>query len=990
MKKILFAFMLMITVTAFSQDRTVTGNVTDDTGQPLPGASVVVKGTNNGTQTDFDGNFSINVTGNDNVLEISYVGFATEDLPLNGQTSITVSLSEDSEALEEVVVIGYSTVKKKDLTGAVSTVDTENAFLAPVADPQNALQGRASGVQVTSSSGAPGAAPEIIIRGGNSITGGNEPLYVIDGFVGAGDISSLNPNDIESIQVLKDASSTAIYGARGTNGVIIITTKKGRKGKPVVNFRTSSGIQTLPNELDVQSPLELATFFNNISPDQDNLPFDLNNLPGTETNWQDELIRPATLSDYQLSVSGGSDATNYFVSAGYLNQDGIVQESGFQRYSLRSNIDFTISKIFKTGINFALSRTETDNNSVSFTDLVRADPSKPIFDEDGEFFIGADPILGTVTGNVLANAFTQDDDVTLDKVFINTYIEAGFFDNKLTWKSTFGGDFRYRKQDQFTPSSNPSKVLAGNQLADAQIDQSNTANFINSNILNYKQTFGNHAIDILAGAEFQTNNAETTRINAGNLPSDEVGVNAVDLATSENVAVRSGYTERHRIGVFGKVGYIYKDRYVFNASIRRDGSSSLGINERYENFPSASFAWKIKEESFLQNVDGINDLKLRLNYGRTGNSGVAAFETIAEFTIDRSTILINGAPVPGVTQSKLAKPNLGWEITDQYDMGLEFSLFNSRLSGEIDVYYKKTTDLLLAENTLDFTGFTTLLTNIGAVQNRGIDVTLNGVIARTDDFQWDASINISTFKNEVLDLGQSTFLAGNQLPAPAADENQRLIVGEPVGIFWGAKYLGFDPETGAAIFEDISGPDGVPDGIYSEEFDDQVIGNANPDFFGGFQNNFRYKNLDLATFFTFSVGNENYSQEFFRANETTVNSFSSIRNNMFSITNTENALFPAFGSENYDLSNSLYVQNASYLRLTTLQLGYNFPSGLINGISKLRVYGTGNNLFLAKSNDYIGFDPDVNTGRIDRIERGFDGIGYPKNRSILIGIDVSF
>ena len=503
MKKILFAFMVTISVTVFSQEKTVTGVVTDNTEIPLGGANVIEKGTTNGTQTDFDGNFTITVSGEDAILEVSYIGFSKKDISVNGESALTIVLEEDAEALDEVIVVGYETIAKKDLTGAVASVDTEKAFLAPTASLDNGIQGRASGVQVTSSSGEPGSAPIIVIRGGNSITGGNDPLFVVDGFVGADNIATLNPNDIESIQILKDAASTAIYGARGTNGVVIVTTKKGRTGKPVVNFRASSGIQNIPGEIDVQTPRELAQFFNDASPDQDNLPFDLDNLPGTVTNWQEELTRAATLADYQLSVSGGSEAVKYFVSAGYLNQEGIVKGSGFERYSLRSNVDFKLSDIFTAGINFSLSRTERENNTVGFTDLLREDPSKPVFDEDGNFFSGNNPILGNQTGHALADALLNDDNTTLNRVFINTYLGASFFDNKLNWKSTFGGDFTFNNRQRFTPSTNPSSILAGNQLAAAIINRSNAENYLNENTLTFTETFGDHFLNILLGSSFQ-------------------------------------------------------------------------------------------------------------------------------------------------------------------------------------------------------------------------------------------------------------------------------------------------------------------------------------------------------------------------------------------------------------------------------------------------------------------------------------------------------
>lgn len=987
MKQILTAFTVMITMAVFSQEKMVNGMVTDESGQPLPGANIIEKGTVNGTQSDFDGRFTLKVKDENSILEVSYVGFSKKEIQVGNQTDLNIILEENTASLEEVVVIGYGTVKKKDLTGSVSTVKAEDALMAPVATLQDALQGRASGVQVTSSGGAPGSAPDIIIRGGNSITGGNSPLYVIDGFVGAGNISSLNPNDIESIQVLKDASSTAIYGARGTNGVILITTKKGKVGKPVVNFKASTGVQTLPEQIDVLSSRELATWFNNLATDQNNLPWDLDNLPGTETNWQDVMTRPAQMFDYQLSVSGGSDNTQYFVSTGYLNQEGIVKGSDFKRYSLRSNIDTKISKVFKAGVNLSLSRTDTDNNDVNFQQLLREDPSKPVYDEEGNYYVGDNPILGNQTDHLLANAELNQDDTTLDRIFINTYIQATLFDD-LVLKSTFNGDFLYSKRHRFTPSTNPSKIINNNQLASAIINTFYDADFLNENTINYSKTFGNHSLNLLGAVTFQTHSRETTTINASDIPSDGVGVNAVQLAPAESVSIATGYTEDHLIGLLGRVQYTYKDKYLLTASVRRDGSSRLGINNRWKNFPSVGLAWKIKEEPWMQNVDVVDNLKLRMSYGQTGNQGASAFETIANFGIVNNTIVVDGVTVPGITQGQLAKPNLGWETTNQYDLGLEFSLFNSRLSAEVDLYYKKTEDLLLDEPQLGFTGFDTQLTNIGAVENRGIDVTLNGVFVRTDDFQWDASLTISKYKNKVLDLGQSTFIETKRLTAPANDRSSELRVGQPFGIFVGAIYEGFDPETGEAIFKDISGPDGVPDGQYTAEYDDTIIGDSNPDFYGGFQTSLKYKDFDLSAFFTFSVGNENYNEEFFRAIESSVNSFALIRNNMWTPQNPDDALYPGFSSYSYDRSSSLYVQDASYLRLGTLQLGYTLPKDLIKGINKLRTYITGTNLLLVKSDDYLGFDPDVNTGT--GLARGFDAIGYPKNRSILFGIDLTF
>lgn len=986
MKKIFTLLIIMISLSVFAQDRVITGKVTDKAGIPLPGTSLIIKGTVTGAQTDFDGGYTIKVKPTD-VLVFSYIGMKTQSVSVGQAKKINVIMEGDATNLDEVVIVGYSMIKKKDLAGSVSVVNVSEALVAPQSNLQNAFQGMASGLQVTSNNGSPGSAPEIIIRGGNSITGGNDPLYVIDGFLDAGNISSLNPSDIENIQILKDASSTAIYGARGTNGVILITTKNGKKGVPVVNFSATSGIQYLPKRIEVQNSYELASWLNDITTDQNNLPWDLNNLPGGDTNWQDLLIKPALISDYQLSVSGGNENAQYYISGGYMKQDGIVKGSDFGRYNFRSKVDVKLSKVFKAGANIALARTASNSNNVSFQDLLRDDPSKPVYDSDGKYYVGDSPILGTRTGSMLADAELNLDFTKLDKIIANTYIQANLFDG-FVLKSTFNGNFLYSKNDTFIPSTNPSKINNNNALASGSTTLFTDMNLLNENTINYNKRFGNHSLNLVAGASFQKHSRENNKISATDIPSDGVGVYAFQLAPAELVSVTSGYTEDMLVGFFTKADYIYNDKYILSASIRRDGSSRLGENNRFETFPGIGLGWKVNEEPFMKNIRAIDKLKLRASYGKTGNQSGNAFATIANVGIDNNTIIVDGVSLPGVSQGNLAQPDFGWEVTDQYDAGIELTLFKSRLSADFDVYYKKTTDLILAEPQLNFTGVTTISKNVGSVENKGMELTLNGAIIKSKDFTWDASLNISQYKNKVLDLGRNGTIETKRLTAPANDRSGEIRVGQPIGIFVGAIYDGFDPATGTAIFRDISGPDGVPDGVYSAAYDDTIIGNANPDFYGGFQSNFKYKNFDLSANFTYSFGNENYNEEAFRAIETTTNSFASIRNNMWTVNNKENALYPGFDIYNYNKSSSLYVQDASYLRLSTVQLGYTFPTGSMKGFTKLRAYVTGTNLFLLKSKDYLGFDPDVSTG--GALARGYDAIGYPKNASILFGVDMSF
>ena len=994
MKKILTIFLMFLSVSVFAQEQNITGKIIDSSGEPLPGVTVVVKGTTTGTVTDLDGNFTMSNVSSKSTLVFSFVGMLSQEVVVANQSTISITMVADVVGLDEVVVIGYGTVKKSDLTGSVATVKAEEAYIAPVSSFTSALQGRAAGVQVISS-GAPGSNPTIVIRGGNSITAGNDPLYVIDGFVGAGNLNSINPNDIESMQILRDASSTAIYGARGTNGVVLITTKKGKQGKPTVSFKSSYGVQVLPAKLDNQTGSEFAAWRNSQAPDQNNLPFDLDNLPGEETDWQDVMIEPAAVQDHQLSLSGGDEKTNYYLSAGYFSQDGIVRGSGFDRYSFRTTIDSRLSKVFKAGVNVSLSETASDNNNIAFKDLLREDPLKPVYDEDGNFNVvgygTSNPGKNLLADNTLNTNFT-----TRYRSFINSYIEATLAE-KITLKSTFGIDVSNSKQDRFIPSTNPVSIRDG-LLGQARTDQRNIFGWINENTITYKESFGDHSLTVLGGITWEANENIYTRVDANEIPSDGVTVNALSLAPVESTSIRSTYTKTSMTGLIGRVNYNYGGKYYLTASVRRDASSRLGENNKSAVFPSVALAWNVSEEPFLQGVSAIDRLKVRASYGVTGNQNIPAYSTLSTMNISGTQIVAGGVPAAGVQQGSLYNPNLKWETTTQYDLGVEIALFSGRLSAEVDLYSKQTDDLLLDAAVPSHSGYSTTIQNIGSLENRGVDIRVNGVIVSTSDFQFDATVNFSTFKSEVTDLGISSFLEVKTLPAPSGSNNSRLIVGEPVGAFWGAIYEGIDATNGDAIFKDIDGPDGVPgapvpDGIYSDEYDKTIIGRANPDFYGGVQTNFKYKDFDLSAFFPFSYGGQNYNEEMFLASEIQVNNFATLRDNMWSAGNPNNATVPGIGNSSILTSSSFYLQDASFFRLGTLQLGYTLPSDLLKGISGFRFYFTGTNLFLIKSKDYLGFDPDVSSyaSHADSdIRPGFDNISYPQNRQFLVGLDITF
>jgi len=989
MKKTLTIFLWVISLTIFAQTHNVTGKITDSDGDPIPGVNVVVKGTTIGSISDLDGNYTMRDLSSESVLVFTFIGMVPQEIVVGTQSEISVSMEAGGIGLDELVVIGYGVVRKSDLTGSVATVDTKDAYAAPMASLDNALQGRATGVQVTSSTGAPGSAPVIRIRGGNSISAGNTPLYVVDGFItDADNISSINPNDIESMQVLKDASSTAIYGARGTNGVVLISTKKGKSGDAVVNFSSKYGFQKLPKHIEVQSGSEYAAWVNSISDQSLPLPYDLENLP-EETDWQDVIFDTAPIQDYQVSVSGGNDKTSYYLSAGYMSQDGIVSNTSFDRLSLRSNIDKELSKIFKTGVNISLTHTNKHNLKIeSFNSVMRAYPFMPVYNDDGTFNDGTGyPVFDQE--NLLADCEMNLDETIQDRALVNTYLQASLFDNIIV-KSTFGADLSYGRTNEFIPSTNPQSLLEGIS-AQADVNRFNDYEWINENTINYNQTFGQHSIGALAGVTAQAGHRETVIISADQIPSDGVTVNALELAPVTNTSINSNYVEDAWFSMLARANYSYQGKYLLTASVRRDGSSRLGENNKYAMFPSVAMGWNIGKESFIQNVDVIDHLKLRASYGVTGNAGVPEFSTIASFATVSPVAILDGTAVAGVRQDNLGKPDLKWETTNQTDIGLEIGFFEGRLNAEIDYYYKKTADLLLDAAVPQHTGFSTSLTNVGSLKNNGIDIGINGTLIKTDDFSWSASLNISKNNNEILDLGTKEYITTYEVAkVPVA----QLRVGESLGVFYGYKLESIDPATGDAVYADVSGPDGEPDGSIDYEYDRTVIGDPTPKFYGGFSTSATYKNFDFMAFLPFSYGNDIYNTEFMWGFEQNVNSMAEIRDNMWTAGEPNNAKYPGAESTNWYDPSSINVMDGSFLRLGTLQFGYTLPKNLIKGISNCRFYATGTNLFVITSKDYMGYDPDVSSFGDDTAEnsvkRGFDQIEYPQNRSFILGLDITF
>ena len=961
---------------------TVSGNVQDEDGVGIPGVSIVLKGTTIGTATDVSGDYRLNVPDEQQaVLVFSSIGYLTKEVTIGNQTVIDLTLLPDVQSLEEVVVVGYGTVKKSDLTGSVASVDVEEAFNAPVTSVDQALQGRAAGVFVTSITGAPGVGATIRVRGGNSITAGNEPLYVIDGFVGGGDLSTISPNDIKSIEVLKDASATSIYGARGANGVILITTKQGRAGEPVINFKTSTGWQVVPDKIDVQNAREFAQYSNEGFTNLGSEPrYDLDNLPAVDTDWQELGYRNALISDNTFSVSNGGDNTQYYFAGNYFRQDGVMISNGLERYNLRVKLDHQLSDFFKFGVNLNYSRTLTDEPKFFASQLVTLSPLIPVFDENNEYsFTNED---GSVFQNPIAYAEQVTFDTKKDRFLANTFAEFQLLEG-LTLKTTLGADIVTEKTNYYEPGTLPNRAVQG-LGGYGSVNDENRSTLLNENTLSFNRSFGDdHSISAVAGFTVQTFQEESSFIAGDRLANDVTKFNALQFTAPEYRTIITGYDEWAILSYLGRINYSLKDRYLFTASFRRDGSSRLGENNKWANFPSAAVAWRLSEEPFIQQLGVFSDLKLRTSYGITGNQGIPTYASLA--TLSRRELIIDNSLQTGVVQGSLANPNIKWETTQQFDVGLNMGFFDNRLNIELDYFYKKTNDLLFNVEIPYATGFTTQLKNIGSLQNRGFEASVNALLVSKANFSWNLAFNVSTYRNKILDLGGNEAINTYRLPPLSRALTGQLIVGEPLGVFVGYETDGIDPVTGDLIVRDVSG-----DGAVDEE-DQTIIGNANPSFFGGIQNTIAYKNLELSLFFQGTYGNDLYNTLLFGSSSVLINSYSSVREGRWTPENPAGATaVGAYNQNNIFRSNSTFIQDGSYLRLKTLQLSYLLPLGDNNVIKGLRLSFIGTNLLLIKDSSYLNYDPEASQFGTDDTLRGYDTVVYPTARSYMFGVDITF
>jgi TonB-dependent starch-binding outer membrane protein SusC len=1053
--RVLVFVLCSTTISAFAQQRIISGKVTDETQQGLPGTSVQLKGTNAGTVTDTDGNYTITVTSSDQILIFSFLGYIPEEVLVGSQTKIDMMLMPDIATLGEVVVIGYGEQRRSDFIGAASQITSAQIAELPVTTLEQTLSGQVSGVQLRGN-GQPGGGPEVLIRGITSIGASNGPLYVVDGFP-LGNLntqndnnvlSSISPSDIESITVLKDATSKAIYGSRAAGGIIMITTKKGKLSTPSVTFSSSVGVQSIPDyeKPTVLNATELAQFQrerfeDNIrvlqgrEPTEADIPIEYRNPEqyGVGTNWFDELTRDALMQEYNVSVQGGSDNVKYSLSMGHFNQDGTVIDTGFKRYSFRSNIDAKITDKIRVGLNiapmFALRTTgPSDPNSDGFsvygaiTSSFWADPSAPIRNADGT--------LATSTLGDLITSFTSSPvakmQLTVNKarttqILMATYLEVDIAKG-LTAKSSLSTQFNDRRIQDFRPSILPqdntlNPFVNGSGVATAGTRDVADQNIVNENILTYRTTLANnHSLVALAGFTLEKRESETTDIDARNIIDETFIIPNSGNVKKDNVSNftgSGGFEENALLSVLARVNYSYKDKYFVTGAFRRDGSSRFAQGLQYANFPAIGAAWRISNESFFQNStisSIVSDLKFEAGYGVTGNNSIGNYQsqgTVAN-TVRRNNVdvpvnyVFGGNEQLGYTVTAVPNSRLTWEQSKQLDIGLDIGLFTNKLNLTFDYYNSLTEDFLIGTPIPTSTGFGSILSNGGSLQNRGIEIELNTKGLVESSLKYDIGFNFTLNRNKVIDIDNTIFRgsAGNGTNFSITRE------GDPVGLFQGLKITGLftqeqidDPTVpkysnatvGSLNYEDYDG-----DGKLEFAEDYQVIGNPHPDFIFGMTHNVNYKNFDLRVVLAGAVG-----QQIFELRKEITKNYDGIFNLDREVLEryrpgddptTKSVPTTVGNTQHWRAPNSASVHDASYLFVRNITLGYNIKGALLNNfIKRGRVYTSIQNPFLFS--EYKIGNPEINrssdTGS-NALVRNVNQGSYPISTTYTVGFNVTF
>lgn len=994
--------LLMLPVFALSQQKLISGTVKDETGSLLSGISVTIKGSSAGTTTDASGVFKISAAV-DAELVFSSATHQSFILKIGAKSEYVVSLKLKSSSLDDVVVIGYGTQRKSDLTGSVSSVRVKDLSGVPNSRVDQLLQGRSAGVQVTSSSGAPGAGTAIRVRGGNSIVGDNEPLWVIDGIiVGQNfDLNNINSNDIKSIEILKDASSIAIYGSRGANGVVLVTTKSGKKtgGKPEISVGFSTGTQNVTKHPSYMSGPQHIEYANEDAKIRGvAVPFPNPSIV-PNTDWISLLLKPASIfnSDVSLNGSSADGKVNYFSSVNYFNQDGVIRSSGMDKLVFRTNFDLTLSKKVNVGFRINIARTDQELAKASYQQIITQLPERAVKNANGNY-TGTDPITGSVSANLVANT-----EQNLNNIITNNILGSAFLEYKPSSKwlirTTLNPEINGITQNVYNSSQSPDYIAVGDK-GNATVKTLSAVGWNNENTVQYSTQFQkNHNVTVLGGFSAQKYSAESSSMSVFGINSDATTFHNLSLGSdpSRNI-IGTGYDAFQTLSYFGRLNYSYKSKYLLTLVGRSDGSSRFAPGNKFAFFPSIAGAWKLSEEKFIQRLNIFDILKLRASFGRAGSQAIESFRTLA--IMENANTSYNGVLTAGTTLGRPANEKLKWETTEQLDLGLEASFLNGRISAEMDYYDKKTSDLLLDALVPQTTGFVSQLKNLGKIRNRGLELMLNAIIISNKKISWSSTFNISGNRNQVVDLGGVKFI--NLLILSNTDNaggiGGRLQLGQPANVFMGVKYLGtwknqsditaskqINQIVGGPRFDDPNG-DGqiLPTEYYS-------LGSPQADFIYGFQNNFRFKKFDFSFYIQGTKGNEVFnslsaSGLFVRGEQQKYVE----KVGRWTPTNTTSEI-PGAGYIGGVPLNSAIVEDGSHLRFKTVRLAYtfSFPKWHINNIN---CYLVANNLFLFSNFRLI--DPETSQiGKSDingNVMQGYAKGEYPSPRSISIGFTTTF
>lgn len=1044
-KQLIFVLsMLLIPLWAFTQTVTVKGTVKDNKGEALLGVTILEQGsTSNGTITDLDGNFSINVPKTAK-LSFSYIGYNKTIVSVDGRGLVNVVLEEESKSLNEVVVVGYGQMKRTDLTGSVVSVNADAISKSVPTSIDQVLQGRAAGVQVQQNSGMPGGSSSIRIRGINSLNSSNEPIYVIDGVIIDGStnstssnaISSINPSDIVSMDVLKDASATAIYGSRAANGVIMITTKRGKSGEAKISYNGYTGWQEMPKMLDMLNLQEYAYHKNARTTAgivMGDSYFVRPELLGEGTDWQTEMFKQALMQSHNLSITGGADKSTYAIGAGYLNQEGLAVGSGFERFNLRASIDAQVKKWLKTGINMSLSNS---NQKVTVSDeslikiALKQTPNVAVRNAEGTFD-GPDTDE-YVQNNPVGLAIIKENYNEKTGIRGNTFLEATIIKG-LTFKTELSFDYGISNTYKFNPSYKFGAIE--NKVIESDRSKSYNKFWSWRNIVNYNKTIAEvHSVNLMLGQEAQKNNWEyLAGSRTGFISNVAHDLGMGDALTAKNSGSSGGSSI---ISYFGRLFYSYNDKYLLTTTLRRDGSSKFAAGNRWGLFPSAALAWKVSNESFMKDIPTIHNLKVRLGWGKVGNQGIPDYAYTATMA---SVATIWGT---GLLSSNTANPDLKWETTNSSNLGIDLGLFKNRVEIIADIYYKKTDNLLNLLSLPAYVGSTGQgsttppWANIGSLENKGIELTLNTTNIDKKDFSWRTNLVFSLNRNKVLSLNTQSSIIDRSI-AEGSETNivTRTAIGKPIGQFYGYKVIGrfekatdfyykdaegnIQPtalpkgmiisETGAwigdYIFEDIN-EDGVID-----ENDRTYIGNPEPKFTYGIGNSFTYKNWDLSISLNGSCGNKiiNYQRRWLENPRENNNALQkATRYAVLSKINPDGpidyrniyisggdadmcrmAASSASSTSNFRYSDK-FVEDGSFLRIQNISLGYNLPQQWLKKahIENLKLYANLQNVYTFSV--YSGYDPEIGSYNQDALITGIDNARYPSPRIYTFGLNISF